>query len=190
MASSGPNSPGTLADDSSVGTVAWSNPSNGASSNNSYATAAFGTNGTSHYLKATNFGFAIPSTATIDGILVGIERSRTGIGGGSIKDSAVRIVKGGAIGSTNKGATGTAWPSADAYASYGGAADLWGESWTYSDINASNFGVAISAAMTIDETGNARVDHVRVTVYYTDSGGGGTAGPVLFHAHYMNQGMR
>lgn len=55
-------SPGTLADDAAVGTVAWSNPSNAASSNDSYATAS-GAGGTTHYLKATNFGFAIPAGA-------------------------------------------------------------------------------------------------------------------------------
>lgn len=62
---------GTQADLAGVGTITWSNPTNAASSNNSYATAAAGT---SHYLRFSNFGFAIPTDATINGIQVGIER--------------------------------------------------------------------------------------------------------------------
>ena len=63
---------------------------------------------------------------------------------GVVYDHRVRIIKGGAIGSTDK-ASGTAWPGSLAYTTYGGASDLWGETWTASDINASTFGVAISA---------------------------------------------
>ena len=61
-----------------------------------------------------------------------------------IYDHRVRIIKGGAVGSTDK-ASGTAWPTSPAYTTYGGASDLWGETWTAEDINASTFGVAISA---------------------------------------------
>jgi hypothetical protein len=34
MTSSGPNSPGTMADDATVGTVAWNNPNNAKVSDN------------------------------------------------------------------------------------------------------------------------------------------------------------
>ncbi len=146
MASEGPNNPGTMADDAAVGTKAWVNPDNAKTSNNVFARATmssstygnivdyrvsivksdgnigatnkgvggnwpspksyvsyggvadlwdeawtagdindvdFGvvisaesvdTGAISHYLKATNFGFTIPAGATIDGILVEIEK--------------------------------------------------------------------------------------------------------------------
>jgi len=54
------------------GTVAWSNPNNITASDNSYATAS---NGTTQTITASNFGFALPSNAVIDGIEVSIERS-------------------------------------------------------------------------------------------------------------------
>lgn len=144
-ASSGPNSPGTMADDDTVGTEAWSNPDNAKVSDDVYAgfdggfeassmkdsavrivksdgtiattnkgltatewpttesyisygspsdlwdetweaedindvdfgvvlSAVNDTPKTSHYLKATNFGFSIPVGATINGILVEIEK--------------------------------------------------------------------------------------------------------------------
>jgi hypothetical protein len=71
-ASQGPNSPGTMADDASVGTSAWSNPDNAKVSDNAYAKDT--SNILSHYLKASNFSFSIPSGATVVGIKVEIER--------------------------------------------------------------------------------------------------------------------
>jgi len=66
----------------------------------------------------------------------------------SVYDYAVKIVKSdGSIGSEDK-ASVSAWPSSDAYSSYGGVADLWSEEWTAEDINNANFGVVISAYST------------------------------------------
>lgn len=168
MASSGPNSPGTLANDATVGTIAWTNPSNAAASDNVYATT--GSLGTTHYLKATNFGFSIPVGATINGIIVGIERNKSGEPGATIQDSAVRIVKANAsIGTTNKGDIGTNWPTTDTYKTYGSSSDLWGEIWTATDINDVDFGVVLSTLNTpIDSGVSANVDHIRITVYYSD----------------------
>lgn len=174
MASQGPLNPGTVADDAShgPGSNVWSNPSNAAASDNAYAiyTLSAG-NRPSHYLKATNFGFSIPSGATIDGIIVEIEKS-TG-GSGTVTDDEVKIVKAdGSIGTTNKALAGD-WP-AEQYHTYGGATDKWGETWTDANINDVDFGVVISANRVTGTTPSARVDHIRITVHYTESGGGTT----------------
>lgn len=163
MASSqGPNSGGTFADDAGVGVFSWSNPGNAAASDNSYATVSLFPTGQSHYLKATNFGFSIPGGSTIEGIVVEVEHKESG--SGVCRDNRIRIVKGGAIGSTDK-ASGTEWPTSDGTASYGADNDLWGETWTVSEINASDFGVAISAIGL--GTGTASIDHIKITVYYS-----------------------
>ena len=169
MATAGPNSTGTVVSDSTVGTEVWSNPSNATASDDSRATCTIGTgSGTiGEYLKCTNFGFSIPAGSTIDGITVEVEMSATQVN--RVRDNAVRIVKGGTIGSTDK-ASGTGWPTSDTYRTYGGAADLWGETWTVSDINASTFGFAISPTATGAGTRDARVDHVRITIDYTAGG--------------------
>lgn len=151
-------------DDAGVGTTAWTNPGNAAASDNAYATCSLSSNVQSHYLKATNFGFSIPTGAAIAGIVVEIERSQVDSG---ISDNRVRIVKGGVIGSTNK--TEGAWPTSDAYQTYGADDDLWGETWTAADINSSGFGVAISAINTNVFGRVASIDHVRITVYYLDA---------------------
>lgn len=165
------NSPSTIISDSSnSGDVSWSNPSNAGSSDNTYANAGSGLNAT-------------------------------------LYDEEVKIVKSdGTIGSTNK-ASASAWSNSDAYTTYGGPYDLWGETWTYADINDSDFGVVISAndgftnseylkatnfgfsipsGATIDgiqvdiekqrgqlapENYSFYIDHIRITVYYTESSG-------------------
>jgi hypothetical protein len=167
-------SPGTCADDAAVGDDAWSNPSRATASDNSYSTAADSNATETHYLKCTNFSFAIPAGATINGITLEIERNTTSTSSEE-KDSKVRIVKAdGTIGTTDK-ASATVWPATDAYATYGGAADLWGEIWTSTDINDADFGAAMSATR-VDSVGSPRVDHYRITVTYTPAAAG--AAPV------------
>lgn len=166
-ASSGPLGPSTTIDDASVGTQVWSNPNNAQVSDAVYATVVTSKLGvqSTHALKATNFGFSIPAGATINGILVEIQRKGDG---GPIHDSTVQIVKStGAYGSTNK-ASATNWPLSEAYASYGGGADLWGETWATTDINNSNFGVGLQAIQTADPSADTgSVDYIRITVTYT-----------------------
>jgi hypothetical protein len=156
----GPNGTGTGADDNSIGTVSWSNPGNVTAEDGSDASAG---QGTSHYLKATNFGFSIPSGSSVDGITVEVKK-RADAGVGPVTDNAARIVKGGTIGSTDRSQGGN-WPTSDTYATYGGSSDLWGESWSASDINASNFGFALSAS--VGTSSIANIDYVRVTVKYS-----------------------
>ena len=158
-------SPGTLANDASIGFTAWSNPGNAAVSDDVYATVTVITAGDSNYLAATNFGFAIPADATINGIVAEVQKKGTSVSDNVI-DLAVRIIKGGAIGSTDK-ASATAWPDSEAYSQYGSTSDLWGETWAYSDINGSTFGVAIAAQTASLGGETASVDHIRITVYYT-----------------------
>ena len=77
-------------------------------------------------------------------------------------DHRVRIIKGGVIGATDLSSP-NAWPTSDAYTSYGNAAYLWDESWTVADVNAADFGMALSAFV---QNGEARVDHMRITITY------------------------
>jgi len=164
MADTGWLSPGTTVDDAGVGTKIWNNPNNAQSSDDNYADSIGGAGGgTSHYLKATNFGAAVPVGATIDGIVVEFERKANLADNTS--DFRIYIVKAdGTYGVENKAAGGF-WSTVEAYFSYGGAADLWSLAWTPANINHANFGVVLSALMLAN--GRAYVDHVRIKVYYT-----------------------
>lgn len=87
-------------------------------------------------------------------------------GQSTVADNVVKMVKSGSVVGTNK-ATATAWPSAAAWASYGGSNDLWGTTWTAAEANAATSGIVLSALVT---SGVAYVDAIRVTVFYTVSG--------------------
>lgn len=160
-----PKNGNTFADDSAVGTIPWSTPNKADVSDDVGANAgSMSVGNLSHYLKATNFRYAIPSTATILGIKVEVEGSAAGTC--VIMDNAVRLVKGGTVQATDRSSV-TPWTtSLDEYRSYGGPTDLWGTTWTASDINASNFGFALSVHCTAGN-GGASTDHIRVTVYYS-----------------------
>lgn len=171
--SQGPNSPGTVVDDSSVGTKAWTNPGNAASEDGSYASI----------------------TGSYDS-------------GADIHDNAIKIVKSdGSIGTTNKSIGKWSSGGVFAYVSAGGTNDVWGETWTATDINSSNFGVVLQTAGSVGNLShyikatnfgfsiqsgssidgikadfkryqipgnsnfsNGRLDHIRITVYYSIGG--------------------
>jgi len=67
-----------FSDDNATGVYTFNTPSNAAASDNNrtFAAALIGLlSGTTHYLKATSFGFSIPSSANICGIELQIEKS-------------------------------------------------------------------------------------------------------------------
>lgn len=164
-ASAGPRyatASGDCVNQTGVGTVAWTNPGNAFSSNNSNATASLGT-ATTNYLKCTNFGFTLPYSA-INGITVSFERDASA--DNRIYDSAVRIVKGGTIGTTDKSGA-AAWIKGETTVNYGSTSDTWGETWASTDINATNFGAAIAATRSAGGSSTASVDSIAITVQYT-----------------------
>lgn len=168
---SGPNSPSTVSNGTGIGNIAWGGLTSAQTSDNLYATAtALAIGDKTNYLRFTNFGFSIPTTATICGVLVQIEKKSSGIILERIVDESVRIIKGGSIVGSDYSDTGTDWASSDFTSSYGGSSDLWGTTWTPSDINASDFGVALSADLIfISVLPTAQVDHAQMTVYYDNS---------------------
>lgn len=156
-------SPGTAADDSSFGTISWTNPGNVTVSDNTYATAVYAGSAFSHWLNVTNFGFSIPSDARIDGIAVNVENSETA---GVIIDASVQLLNMVSGTSDNK-ASGNELPAADAVTVYGGVNDLWGCAWTPAAISSSSFGVRYRGRKSTGGAGTAQIDYISITVYYT-----------------------
>ncbi len=75
-AQGGPNSPGSMANNSAIGTNAWTTPNNAMASDNAYSTVV--AKGITQYLSATDLGFSIPSPSGIAGIKLDVERSTSG----------------------------------------------------------------------------------------------------------------
>lgn len=175
MASQGPNLPSAYTSNTgNGGSYSWAGLSNATNSDDTYAFSTISPGGTSYQVLMTNFGFSIPSGATINGITASIERKKSGNAASNLKDSFVRIIKGGTISGTDKKSASN-WPTTDTVATYGGSSDLWGLSWTYTDINDANFGIAFAVSCTGSKwTATANVDSITLTIEYTVGGGGGS----------------
>ncbi|MEK9135268.1 MAG: hypothetical protein AAB451_03135 [Patescibacteria group bacterium] len=173
--------PNSVVDQTPPTGILWSNPLYAKTSDDSSAVASTiaDSNGfaSTHYLKAANFGFSIPSNAVIDGIEVEIERANTIVPSCSspnldycnTKDLIVQLLNGGSLAGGNK-ATSEYWPQTDQIKSYGSSIDKWGVSWLPADINSSDFGIVLQAQIaswvpTI--WSNAKVDSIRIKIYYS-----------------------
>ena len=166
---------GTGADDSSVGTKTWSNPSNITTTTSQSFITSTSSGVFSHYLKATNFNFSIPTDATIDGIEIVVHTQIDPLPNIAPDDYVAKLVIGGSVVGNNL-ASGTQLSNGQTSITYGGATELWGTSPTYSDINNSNFGFVFQielngggkfqpSSMYVGNSGNYGVE---VTVYYTE----------------------
>jgi hypothetical protein len=165
------NDAGTIVNDASAGSKAWSNPDNAKTSNNVYATNTWTEEmGTSNYLKSTNFGFSLPSydyRIHIVGINVTVER---GYGGSDMEfnDNTVKLVVDGVILGDNRAKAGN-WGSADTIQTYGNQSDTWGIALDRDNITATDFGFVINGDQDSDfADGDATIDHVQMAVTYTD----------------------
>jgi hypothetical protein len=167
----GPNSPTSAQSVANPGSFgpAWSVPTNVFASDSSEAEFNPGNGiGYSQWLQAGGFGFQIPEDATIDRIVVEVQRRSNQPN--TYEDDGVVLLKGNAIVGTSK--TAGVWPSGAAgttdYQSYGEGSDpLWGTTWTAEEIN-QGLGIALSARKIVTPASRrAYVDHIRITVHYT-----------------------
>jgi hypothetical protein len=107
------------------------------------------------------FDLSLPLSVTITGIQV--EFRRRSAAANLVTDAAVVIRKNASTVSQPKTGNGY-WPMTYAYASYGGPGDLWGMTWTPSELNSPSFAALIQATASAPTT--VYLDHVRVTIYY------------------------
>lgn len=173
MPSEGPNSASQIFGGGDLD-VAWNDIGNAGASDDAFATAVTDVSGhktETHWQR--NFGFSIPSGASIDGIEVAIERkSSHNTDVNNVMDETVRLLKAGSPIGDDK-ASGTRWPQTESAANYGNATDLWGTTWTPGDINDPLFGMYFRVQFaTTGGSITASVDHVTITVHYTGGSGG------------------
>lgn len=170
-----------------AGLVAWTDMNGVRSAGGSRASASLSPIfDTSQNLVMTDFGFSIPAGATIDGIEVSVEHRQNGGAFGSVLNLQDHVVKigtsasGSAVLSSDNKARSEKWDNSDEVVTYGSSSDDWGTTWTPEDINHSTFGVVLSvksdAAIV---TRNAQIDHVTVTVTYTEAVPVDTTAPEL-----------
>jgi hypothetical protein len=122
-------------------------------------------------LRLTGFGFALPATARVVGVLVTAYRYDGSTPG--LQDLVAQLVLSGSLIGTNSARVGDWGPlpeGAPEPVTYGGLTDTLGATLTGADVNDSSFGFALSATCT-DAEGNPQIDGVSITVYYTPAAG-------------------
>jgi hypothetical protein len=158
------------------GNYDWANTSNITASNNTFATCTLvALNGESKYLYGSNFGFSIPSDATINGLSFEIEWKQSGSGGTTASGSVfaaydVTDLYGSGYAGYAAISTSAIPTSDDVYRSAGGSSELWNTTWTASQVNASTFGCWIAAKNGFATANNViSADHIRATVWWTEA---------------------
>jgi hypothetical protein len=180
--------PGTTANATDVGDTDWADPDNAKDGVDSDAATWTSDDANpdyaSHYLKLTNLGLSVPDTAVITGVKVEIKRWQQKDSADDddyIVDSSIRPVVGDTITGEDKAVLGIPWNDLSDDGdiptfTYGSESESgsWGAGLTPDDVNADDFGVAISVSgVKITSTLNvvANIGDVHITVYYRDSAG-------------------
>jgi hypothetical protein len=157
MASQGPFNP--------TAASGWANPTFCFTSNGAYASITQApSEDPGPLLRATGFGFTIPTGATVTGIEVTIEHN-SGSPNTMILREAYLVKAGGRIGVNQSGSQVA--PSTDTVITVGSSTNLWGTTWTTAQINAANFGVEVSYGNPeAGTTQQIEIDHITIKVYY------------------------
>lgn len=123
----------------------------------------------SRTLFAFDYGFSIPSGATILGVTAEITR-KAGVAVG-VSDSLVSLYTGSAVG-TNHAST-MYWPVNTSPTTYGDSLDTWGWMLTPDTVNSMQFGLALivmNKGLNTTIT-PASVDNINMTIFYSTSTG-------------------
>lgn len=153
------------------GAVAWTNPGNAGASDDTYATSVITTATETHWLWGENAGFTtsdVPTGSTILGFEISFERKvlngPTGFSGQAT--TYYNAVKASALHGTQKTTVNTPTGS-DTNEVVGGAADLWGGTFTDADVIATTTGVAIAFGDTLHNGVTISADDIQIRWYYT-----------------------
>lgn len=158
--------PGTLA---STGTgIAWTTPSN-AGAEDATVTYSDADQESTAILKATNFGFSIPTGAVIAGVNARVVRNvEVSAGKGYAYDTTIQLYVGGTLSGNNIAITDfPGWNSdTNASAYFRAGKQNWGATLDANVINASDFGIGIQAWQDDPGPRQVRVDYIELTVKY------------------------
>lgn len=150
----------------------WANPTYASADDSNFTTVTVArrvVSDTSSHVSY-HFDFTIPSDATIDGIKLRIKRKATIPAGGSVNDNNITLTLDAAspYGSTSDSNT---WTSTDTFYTWGGATEMWGQTFTPAQVNDDNFGAMFSAVVGggTSLTTTAYVNFTEITVYYTEA---------------------
>ncbi|HYM52122.1 MAG TPA: pilus assembly protein TadG-related protein, partial [Candidatus Dormibacteraeota bacterium] len=174
----------------------WTTPNNAFTSNDVYATKATTINPNQVY---RTFGLSDPGGATITGIEVEMESRSTDNSGCRL---GIELSKnaGSSYTSTGRFAALTNTETAHLLPSSGASTDLWGTTWTWAQLNNTNFRARVQyqdPGASCTDLSTTRLDRIRIRVHYTVGGGpapnlndpyGAALTPRGFWGTFINQG--
>ena len=181
----------------------WGNETNATGApDGSYATCATGSSNqaTSNSLVLSEYRFislgGVPAGVVIQGLQLDVTRKQAGIvygtgfpcvltGPARIATKSLRLTKDIALGPMGDDLSGYVspisndgpWSSTDETITYGGATELWGQTWTAEEVRSADFGVFLQTECGRNGTGAsvcnavADIDSIQITCYYTEGQG-------------------
>ncbi len=163
-------SPGTIAESiprpGASGGIAWKNPMNALTANGAYAHADLDLGQQTELLRVTGYGFNLPASVTIKGVVVELKRQ----GQNEIVDGNIELWLDGTPSSRPK-LVASGWPVSIGTHHYGQEVDTWGDSLTPALVGKPAFGTEIWARRR-DDAGTgpapADVESLIITIWYCD----------------------
>lgn len=124
--------------------------------------------GITEQLRLAGFGFSIPTGATIKGYRIDLSRKASQYSCDfQVLTETVKLLKGGALHGSNAG-NASHWPVSPATLQLGSDSSKFGTSFVPADVNASDFGLSLSANVASPEGafGDATVIGLELTVFF------------------------
>lgn len=149
----GPNGGTTAINVPAAGSL-WENPDNILADDGSFATSICISPLKTDWIVVSQFNFTVPSTSTITGIKVSVK------GYAPNTTLFATLTKAGMVGGEEKFAV---LPTTNGVVTFGGPNDPWNQSWAYSDIDNTGFGVVLFAVPGAATT--VALDYCSITVY-------------------------
>ena len=151
------------------GTVAWSNINNIKADDGSVASITLSSSEKSYVLLAGSFNFGISPLATIDGLVISMERYASL--SNSIQDVTIRLTayNGTYVLSDNQ-STSANWSTTNGVVTFGSPSDLWDRTDGISVNILNNLEFSLTCVNNNYSSATGYVDYVKATVYYSIDG--------------------
>jgi hypothetical protein len=169
MAMVGPSGPGTVTDNGDNG-AAWTNPNNMKLDDTNYATVSILKSKVCNSVLCNNFGFTIPSGATVTDLAFTCKRKATTAN--TIIGQYILVDDTGMIIEASYQADAAAWAITDASSTFSGNSVYWGVTLTPTLLNDVDFGVLMLCENDdVSTTRVASVQYISMTITYTEAAG-------------------
>lgn len=141
-------------------------------SGSSVASNSFSVNDSRH-LYASDYGFSVPSGATIDGIEVSFNYSvNTAVTPtNTLRNIICMLMKGGASVGIDHSSSSFYYNTSTGVVNLGSSSDLWGTSLNAADVNSTNFGFDLKLNASVLNSFFKITNGILIRVYYTELSG-------------------